>query len=136
MLNSNQKGFSLLEVVIALVVTTIALLGLASAQLKSLQFLTNSFHYTSSVIQANNVIEKIWPHLCELQHTNPELYKDANFIAGLQPQTNNYHLTLPEKFSNDLIIEITWDDERLTDNLENRVVLSGNFPTLPSSCSL
>jgi type IV pilus assembly protein PilV len=67
-----QKGFTLLEVMIAVVVAGIALLGLAAAQLKSLQYATNSFNYTVSLIQAQNTIEQIWPHLCTLQKDNPD----------------------------------------------------------------
>ena len=134
MLKNDSKGFSLLEVMIALIVATIALLGLASGQLKSLQYITNSFNYTVSIIEANNVLERIWPHLCELQQTNPDLYNDAGFRSYLSPQIDAYTLSLPVNFSNDLSVEVTWQDKRLTDNLENRVVITGSFPTLPAGC--
>ncbi|MBH0027146.1 MULTISPECIES: prepilin-type N-terminal cleavage/methylation domain-containing protein [unclassified Pseudoalteromonas] len=134
MLKNRNKGFSLLEVMIALIIATVALLGLASGQLKSLQYITNSFNYTVSIIEANNVLERIWPHLCELQQTNPDLYNDADFRAYLSPQIDAYTLILPADFSNDLTVEITWQDKRLTDNLENRVVITGSFPTLPAGC--
>ncbi|MBQ4799240.1 prepilin-type N-terminal cleavage/methylation domain-containing protein [Pseudoalteromonas sp. MMG006] len=135
MLKNDSKGFSLLEVMIALIVATVALLGLASGQLKSLQYITNSFNYTVSIIEANNVIERIWPHLCELQQTNPSLYNDTDFRNYLSPQIDAYSLTLPANFSNDLQVEVTWQDKRLTDNLENRVVIIGTFPTLPDGCT-
>ncbi|MBQ4858613.1 prepilin-type N-terminal cleavage/methylation domain-containing protein [Pseudoalteromonas sp. MMG007] len=135
MLKNDSKGFSLLEVMIALIVATVALLGLASGQLKSLQYITNSFNYTVSIIEANNVIERIWPHLCELQQTNPSLYNDTDFRNYLSPQIDAYTLTLPANFSNDLQVEVTWQDKRLTDNLENRVVIIGTFPTLPDGCT-
>lgn len=48
MLSKVHSGFSLLEVLVALIVATVALLGLATAQLKSLQYVTNSFNYTAS----------------------------------------------------------------------------------------
>lgn len=135
MLINYSKGFSLLEVMVALIVATVALLGLASGQLKSLQYITNSFNYTVSIIEANNVLERIWPHLCELQQTDPSLYNDADFRNYLSPQIDAYTLTLPANFSNDLSVEVTWQDERLTDNLENRVVITGSFPTLPDGCT-
>lgn len=135
MLKNNDRGFSLIEVMISLVVATIAILGLAAAQLKSLQYITNSFNYSVSLIEANNVLERIWPHLCELQHTNPDLYDEQNFQAYLAPQINAYTLTLPADFTNDLTVEVSWQDKRLTDNLENRVVLTGSFPTLPADCT-
>ncbi len=64
---SKQLGFSLVEVLIALIISSIALLGLAAGQLKSLQFATNSFNYTMSLVQANNAIERTWANLCDLQ---------------------------------------------------------------------
>ncbi|MFM9785977.1 type IV pilus modification PilV family protein, partial [Streptomyces scabiei] len=48
---AKQNGFSLLEVMLSVVITGIALLGLAAAQLKSLQYATNSFNYTVSLVQ-------------------------------------------------------------------------------------
>lgn len=135
MLSKVHSGFSLLEVLVALIVATVALLGLATAQLKSLQYVTNSFNYTASIVQANNVLERIWPRLCELQHTNPALYNDADFRASLAPQIDAYTLTLPANFSNDLLVEISWEDKRLTDNLENRVAIVGSYPTLPIDCT-
>ncbi|WP_372761660.1 prepilin-type N-terminal cleavage/methylation domain-containing protein [Pseudoalteromonas sp.] len=134
MLVNNNNGFSLLEVMIAMVVASVGLLGLAAAQLKSLQYITNSFNYTVSIIEANNVVERIWPHLCELQQSNPSLYNDANFRNYLAPQNTAYSLTLPANFSNDLNVAVSWEDKRLTDNLENRVVLTGSFPQLPPGC--
>ena len=52
-----QRGFTLVEVLIGLALSSVALLGLAVGQLKSLQFATNSFNYTLSLVQANNAIE-------------------------------------------------------------------------------
>lgn len=135
MLKSKYNGFTLIEVMISLVVATIAILGLAAAQLKSLQYITNSFNYSASLVQANNVIERIWPRLCELQHTNPGLYYEDSFQEYLAPQINAFSLTLPTDFSNDLEVAVTWQDKRLTDNLENRVVLNSSFPMLPADCT-
>lgn len=130
-----EQGFSLLEVMIALLVATIGLLGLAAGQLKSLQYVTNSFHYSMSITQANNAIERIWPRLCELQQTNPNLYFDAEFRASLAPQTAGYSLTLPANFSNELMVTVSWQDKRLDENLENKVAIVGTFPTLPAGCT-
>ncbi|WP_404343590.1 prepilin-type N-terminal cleavage/methylation domain-containing protein [Pseudoalteromonas mariniglutinosa] len=130
-----ENGFSLLEVMIALAVATIGLLGLAAGQLKSMQYVTNSFHYTMSIMQANNTIERIWPRLCELQQSNPSLYDDPVFRQTLAPQIDEYTLTLPAVFSNELLVTISWEDQRLDDNLENKVVIVGSYPTLPPGCA-
>lgn len=134
-----QSGFSLLEVMLSVVIAGIALLGLATAQLKSLQYATNSFNYTVSLVQAQNTIERIWPHVCQLQTTNPDLFKDVNFRASLEPQTVDYTLTLPEEFSTQMQVVVSWHDERLKQTdpqaLENQITLNASYPDLSGGCS-
>jgi type IV pilus assembly protein PilV len=52
-------GFTLLEVLIALVVLSVALLGLAGMQLSSLQMNTNSYFRTQATIAAYDIIERM-----------------------------------------------------------------------------
>lgn len=129
-----QSGFSLLEVMISVVIAGIALLGLAAAQLKSLQYATNSFHYTVSLIQGQNTIERLWPHVCEIQKTDPALFQDATFRESLKPQVNDYQLTIPVSYSNDMQINVGWVDKRMTDNAENQISLNASFPDLSAAC--
>ncbi|WP_394193636.1 prepilin-type N-terminal cleavage/methylation domain-containing protein [Pseudoalteromonas atlantica] len=135
----SQNGFSLLEVMISVVIAGIALLGLASAQLKSLQYATNSFNYTVSLIQAQNTIERLWPHICELQTTNPDLFTDVNFRAALEPQIADYTLTLPVAFDDEMQVIVSWNDERIKQNdplgLENQITLNASYPDLSAGCS-
>ena len=137
---SNQKGLTLLEVMIALVLSSIALLGLAAAELRSLQFATNSFNYTVSTIQANNAIERTWANLCNIQQG--ALPYDAVFSANnFVPQINLYTLTaIPNPnagaaFNNNLAITVTWSDTRvgnannqINDNSLNSVTVNATFP--------
>lgn len=129
-----QQGFSLLEVMISVVIAGIALLGLAAAQLKSLQYATNSFHYTVSLIQGQNSIERLWPHICDIQKTNPGLFQDATFRASLSPQVGDYKLTMPAVYNNDMQINVSWVDKRMTDNAENQISLNASFPDLSAVC--
>jgi len=139
-LKKSNSGFSLLEVMISFLVVSIALIALLSAQLRSLQFVNDSFNYTVSLIQANNVIERMLPRLCELQHTNPNLYKEASFIQSLQPQSDYYTLTLPVDFPSsapyDLDIIVAWKGKKLDEDLENEIKIVGSFPALPSGCTV
>lgn len=134
-----QAGFSLLEIMISVVIAGIALLGLAAAQLKSLQYATNSFHYTVSLVQAQNTLERLWPHICQLQVTNPDLFTDANFRASLAPQVSDYTLTLPDNYSNEMQLTVSWVDERISqvdpNNQENQITLNASYPELPASCT-
>lgn len=134
-----QAGFSLLEVMISVVIAGIALLGLAAAQLKSLQYATNSFHYTISLVQAQNTLERFWPHICQLQTTNPGLFNDAGFRASLAPQVGDYTLTLPANYSNEMQLTVSWVDERIeqvdSQNQENQITLNASYPEVSPSCT-
>jgi type IV pilus assembly protein PilV len=126
------NGFTLIEVLVALVISAIGLLGLAATQIKSLQYASNSFDYTISLIQANNAVEKFWLDLCDLQSGN-QAYDQA-FKDSLSPPLPGYTLTLPGNFSNDFELSVNWQDERLTDNLANQVNINVSFPQLPAGC--
>lgn len=128
----SQSGFTLVEVLIALFLSTIILLGLAVGELKSLQYATNSFHYTLSLIQANNAVEKTWARLYELQ--KGDVAYNLDFIESLQPQFDDYTLTLTpgagSLFKNELLIDVSWDDDRMTDELENRIRIEAMYPQI------
>lgn len=64
--NPHEKGFILIESLIAMVVTAIALLGLAALQAKSLQRTYISSQRTIATIQANDLVERMWGSFCAL----------------------------------------------------------------------
>lgn len=54
-----QRGFSLLEVLVALLVLSIGLLGLAALQTMGLKFNTQSYQRTQAVLNAYDIIDRI-----------------------------------------------------------------------------
>jgi len=54
-----DSGFTLVEVLVALVVLSIGLLGLAALQLSSLQFNTNSLFRTQATVAAYDIIDRM-----------------------------------------------------------------------------
>ena len=54
-----QRGFSLVEVMVALLVLSIGLLGLAALQTTSLQFNTGSYHRTQATFLAYDIIDRM-----------------------------------------------------------------------------
>lgn len=54
-----QSGFSLLEVLIALLVLSIGLLGLAALQTMGLKFNTQSYQRTQAVLQAYDIMDRM-----------------------------------------------------------------------------
>lgn len=55
----SQAGSSLLEVMVALIILSIGLMGLAMLQLKGMQFNTNAYFRTQATISANDIIERM-----------------------------------------------------------------------------
>jgi len=141
--NSFVQGFSMVEVLIAMALSTIALLGLAAAQLKSLQYASSSFNYTVSLIQANNAIERTWVNLCALQAVAVPVLNAAH-VNNVQPQIPNYIMSLvpdaDENFNNNLNITVRWTDTRLEDVAnplvnQNQAVVNATFPQIfPQLC--
>lgn len=133
--STKQQGFTLIEVLIALVLSSVALLGLAAGQLKSLQYATNSFNYTLSLVQANNAIERTWGSLCDLQSGSLSYdtsYNTENFL----PQINAYTLIatpLPgNTFTNNLDIMVSWSDARMADENASVIRIKAQYPQICS----
>ena len=138
-----QQGFSLLEVIIALVISNVALLGLVAGQLKSLQYANNSLQYTVSLIQANNVIEQVMNDICNLT-TTPTNFTNTYSDALQSTLKSGYTLSWDDmttpigNFTTNFPVYISWVDKRMIDesgaNELNKIAIMANFPTLPSGC--
>lgn len=127
---ARQQGFSLLEVMVSLVVASIALLGLAAGQIKSLQYATNSFDYTLSLLQAHNAVENTWANLCSVQKGDLA-FADVN----TNTQNEKYTISFPNSFDSDKFqVEVEWVDTRINDGLENSVLIEASFPNIAGSC--
>lgn len=124
-----QQGFSLVEVLISAVIATIALLALGTAQLRALQFATSSFQYTVATIEASNVGEQLWPHLCDIIYNG----EYGNIVADMALTAPGYNLNLPANFNVNYNVEVTWNDERLDNNVTPSVVIFPQYPNLAAS---
>lgn len=126
----SAQGFSLIEVMISVFVASIALLGLAAGQIKSLQYASNSFDYTLSLLQANNAIEQTWINLCDIEK-NTVNFDDVS--AGAQ--FNKYTLLYPNNYNREKFkVSVAWVENRIDDGLINRVEVEASFPDIKASC--
>ncbi len=73
---SKHRGFSLLEVLIAVVVLSIGLLGIAGLQLSALRFTHNAELIYQAALQANDMVERIRANSVGMQNG------DYNSISG------------------------------------------------------
>ncbi|ESP91910.1 type IV pilus modification PilV family protein [Pseudoalteromonas luteoviolacea] len=141
-----EKGFSLIEVMVSIVIAGVALLGLAGAQLKSLQFANNSFNYTVALVKGQNAIERMWSDLCYYEHINQNLLlinnpriadlqpKDNRFVLKLSPDKYNDNINTPASERRDVRFTVSWEDKRIEDNSAlNQITLVASYVHVPSS---
>lgn len=61
-----QRGFSMMEALVTMVVVSVGLLGIAALQGKSLQHAYASHQRTLATVQANDLVERLWASVCAL----------------------------------------------------------------------
>ncbi|WP_025566047.1 prepilin-type N-terminal cleavage/methylation domain-containing protein [Psychromonas sp. SP041] len=125
---NKQQGFTLLELLIAVVIASISVLGLAYTQTKSLQYARSSSQYTRASIEATNTVEQIWGSLCEFQNGT----KALNALTLADGFTRTF---TPTSFDNEMTITIDWADNRLTD-VDNNVSVQVVFPNISADTTL
>lgn len=77
-----QRGFSLIEALIALLVLSIGLIGVAAMQVKALQSATAGYQRSVATLAAVDAQERLWAELFRLRND------DSNDLdcSGIQPQ--------------------------------------------------
>lgn len=58
------RGFTLIEVLVALVVLSFGLLGVVGLQAKSLQYTFGSYQRSQATLQAKDLVERLWAGAC------------------------------------------------------------------------
>lgn len=139
-------GFTLMEVLVAMMIAAMALLGLAASQIRAIQFSQLSLQQTIAGIETNNVLERIWPDLCALQggSTAAAAGGDA-FIAtryqlpaavripGLQLTIPANYLFTNSPYDNpaqSFLLQSSWQDSKLAQTASNQLSLKASFPWL------
>lgn len=80
-IKKRQTGFSLIEVLVALLVLSIGLLGLAALQTTSLQYNTGSYHRTQATFLAYDIIDRM--------RVNSDAIANADGTGYDQPVSTN-----------------------------------------------
>ncbi len=129
--SARQSGFSLVEVMVTLLVLSIGLLGIAALQVVALQSSSTSLHRSIAVIQANDLVERLWANVCDLDDVDRrEDIEDAwnTAHAGSIPGRN-----VPDPVFNAGLyqIDIGWDETRVGGGPQNFVFFT-RFPALPA----
>ena len=120
------RGFALLEIMIAMLVGAVALLGLGTLQLKTLQSAYSSLDYTIATIHANNLIEGVWSNLCA-NRVSGAVYTSTveSWRQTLPPSVS---ATVATSYSDSAVYNLTWNDARQSDN--NSLSLQVTYPVI------
>ncbi|WP_051246164.1 type IV pilus modification protein PilV [Thioalkalivibrio sp. ALE19] len=123
-----QAGFTLIEILVALIIISVGLLGLAGAQMLSLQSSQTSYERTIAVIQSRDLVERLWAGICDVYDDGGDLEGgDENTIVEQWGNDHDGTLGDPDEDSWDptvsadsevITITIEWDSRREDDDGE------------------
>lgn len=110
-----SAGFGLVEALIALVVTTVGLLAVATLLTRSLQYSHSSYQRSVAVSQAVDLSERMWAGACALDTSLNSIVNAwktshqttegmAQWDASVTPDTS----VTPARYT----IDIKWEDDR------------------------
>lgn len=68
-----ERGVTLIEVLITLVVVSVGLLSLAMLQIKATTYSQSSFDRAVAVVQASDLVDRLWAGACKLTSTQNTL---------------------------------------------------------------
>jgi len=131
-----QQGVGIIEIMIALLVLTIGLLGMASMQTNGLNMTSESLVRSQAVFLANDVIERARTNRANLDDYSldfdniPDCETDFSLVALASVATNDINewrnsvaCLIPDgnaeidvNADNEFVVTITWEDRQGIDN--------------------
>ncbi len=123
---ATSQGFALLEVLIAMLVAAVALLGLAQLEVRAVQGAQSSLDYAIATTRLNNLTEQIRANLCN-NRSQATVYQQTvnNWKAGLPA---GGRASIPLQYADNMIFTLSWQDTRLTTG--NSVTINPVFPDI------
>jgi type IV pilus assembly protein PilV len=113
----HAAGFTLIEVLVTLVVVSIGMLSIAQLQARALQHSHSSLQRTVAVVQANDLLERMWSGYCDETAFPGTIHTDwraASTHPLLPGRTDS--LTWTGASNPEFTLTISWQDLRARDN--------------------
>lgn len=82
--NQKQRGISMIEVLVTIVVISFGLLGIAGLQAKALQHAYSNYQRTLATIQAIDLVERMWGGVCYLNPNAADDEASDEALASIQ----------------------------------------------------
>lgn len=125
-----SRGFTLIEALIALLVLSIGLLGVAAMQLKALQGAHAAYQRSIASLAAQDAQERLWAELAEKTDTSGTITCPTSSNAGTiqnewHDEWGNYlpdfstDSTVTEISDCEFVIKVAWDEERFGGEAES-----------------
>ncbi|WP_075879576.1 type IV pilus modification protein PilV [Vreelandella massiliensis] len=108
--SKSQKGFSLIEALIALVILSMGLMGVAAMQLKALQSATAGYQRSVATLAAVDAQERLWAELAQLNPADDCTVIDTAYLQNVVP---------PETRSIEQKWKDGWNDDVASNPLRN-----------------
>lgn len=130
-----NKGFSLVEVLVSLVIVSLGLLGLAAMQLKGLQSAHLSYQRTLATVAAQDAVERLWVRLWEAQDScpSPESVESDWLLAwkvNLPGMESRSSISAIPECGFEVVVE--WLDERFSnEDSSSKLVYVARLPQKP-----
>ncbi len=141
--NNTQRGMMLLEVLIAILIFAIGVLGMVKMQAVSTANSVNSEDRATAALLANDLVAQLWiaatgstqQTVADFVNNNPAYAQWQAQLQSQQPQLRNVVGTLiPGATSNTGLITITWT-RQLGRNVDSSVVITSSDPNATATYS-
>ncbi|UYG08081.1 type IV pilus modification protein PilV [Halomonas sp. M4R1S46] len=122
-----DKGFTLIEALIAILVLSLGLLGVAAMQLNAMKSSHVSYQRSIATLSAQDAVERLWAELGDA--SNPGICPDATSVATINAAWNaQWSTLLPISDATPItatdceyVISVQWSDERFDENLDGNI---------------
>nr|WP_269816184.1 type IV pilus modification protein PilV [Halomonas sp. G15] len=132
--NRQHHGFTLIEALVALVVLSIGLLGVAALQVKSLQSAHLSYQHTLASLAAQDAAERLWVAYAYSSPTCPALTVINGEGSDWHDGWSGYFRNLdaeplaPGSDGCGFVIKISWEEDRFFDENVSELIYVARLP--------